>query len=366
MPEFNKPTKMTILILLIIFGGLILWNIIRSLMIQHQLAANQPIAAVTVAKAKQGTWHPYLYAVGSLVAINGVAISTQAAGNVVQLNFESGQNVKKGDFLLQIDDRQEQAELQNNEAGLKLAEITYERNKTLVGSGAISKQAFDESGAKFQQALANVAQTQAIINYKHITAPFDGKLGIRDVNLGQYIKPGDSIVSLQSMNPLYVNFFLPEQYLPQLKIGQTITLKVDGQPNDFFQGKINALNSLVDVQTHNITIQATVPNNKEKLYPGLFARINVILPTKSKVILVPATAINYTLYGNTVFILIRQQDKHKKETLTVKLQEVETGEQRNGQIIVTKGLRAGEEIVTSGQLKLTDGQAVIINNSVVP
>lgn len=366
MQGLSKPTKVTIIVLLSVFGAILLWNLIRHYMIQRALANNQPVAAVTTAKAVKSTWHPFLYATGTLSAVNGVSISTQAAGNIVQINFQSGQYVKKDDLLIQIDDRQEQAQLQNNLAAMKLAQITYERNKALAAQGAVARQAFDESCARYQQAIAQVAQTQAIIAYKHITAPFDGRLGIREVNLGQYVQPGNTLVSLQSMNPLYVNFFLPEQYLNQLTVGQTVTFKVDPLPTRVFQGKINAINSLVDTQTHNISVQATVPNHDQKLFPGLFARVNIILPIKKDVIVIPQTAINYTVYGNTVYVVKRKKEKEGKEKLTVELVDVETSEQRDNKMIVTKGLKAGEEIVTSGQLKLTNGQAVMINNSIQP
>jgi membrane fusion protein (multidrug efflux system) len=366
MTGLDKPTKITVLTLLLIFGLILFWNIIRGYIIAKIVAENQPIAAVTTTRAVLGTWHPFIYAVGTVAAINGVSISSQAAGNVVQINFESGQNIKKDTLLVQIDDRQEQAQLQNNIAAMNLAQITFERNKALLAQSAVPRQTYDQSCSQYQQAAAAVAQTQALIAYKHVTAPFDGKLGIRQINLGQYVRPGDNIVSLQSMNPLYVNFFLPEQYLAQLVVGQTITLKVDPAPNRSFQGKINAINSLVDVATHNVAVQATVPNNDGKLFPGLFARVNVVLPLKKKVVLIPQTAINYTLYGNTVFVLQRQKDKDGKALLTIALREVETGEQRNNQIIVTKGLKSGEEIVTSGQLKLSNGQTVTINNTIQP
>lgn len=365
MQGLNKPTKVTLLVLLIVFGGIISWNIIRGILIKRNLAANIPIPAVTTTQAIKSTWQPSLYAVGTLIAVNGVNISTQAEGNVVTINFQSGQGVKKNDFLLQIDDRQEQAQLQNNIAAMKLAQITYERNKALLQQSAISQQAFDQACANYQQAVATVAQTQAIINYKHITAPFDGKLGIRQVNLGQYVKPGDNIVSLQSMDPLYVNFYLPEQHLHQLSIGQLVTLKVDAMPKTVFKGRINALESLVDVQTHNLTVQATVNNKDGKLYPGLFARLRVLLPMKKNVVLVPATAINYTVYGDTIFV-VNHQKNADKEILTVSLRDVKTGEERNGQIIITEGIKPGDEVVTSGQLKLTNGQQIIINNTVQP
>lgn len=360
MKGINKSFKNTLVILITVFGIIVLWNIVRHFLIEHALASQAKVAAVSTTIAKSEHWQPYLEAVGTLSAINGVQVSTQGAGNVISINFQSGQLVKKGDLLVIIDDRVEQAELQNNLASLKLAQITYERNKTLAGSGAVSKQAFDEATAKYQQAQAAVAQTQAAIAYKNVTAPFDGKLGINNINLGQYLKPGDPIVALQSMDPLYVNFYLPEQVLHQLYINQVVQISVDAVPHQVFSGRIHALNSLVDTQTHNISVQAVVPNPSQKLYPGLFSRIKILLPAKQNVVTVPQTSINYTLYGNTVYVIT----KDAEAGLIATLKTVQTGDERDGKIIILRGLKAGEQVVSSGQLKLTNGQRVIINNTV--
>ncbi len=366
MKGINKQFRITLLILVIIFSLIIAWNIIRHYLIAQAIEAAQPVIAVSTATAQLGTWHPSLNAIGTLAAINGVSVSSQASGNVVTINFQSGQKVKKGDLLIQIDDRSEQAALQTNLANLKFAEVTYLRNKALVQKGAVSQEAFDEANAKFQVAQAAVTQTQTALSYKHITAPFDGKLGIRTVDLGQYVRPGDNLVFLEAMDPLYVNFYLPEKNLHDIYINQPITVKVDPLPNRLFKGKINAINSIIDVETHNILIQATVPNLDEKLYPGLFGRIIVILPEKQNVVSVPQTAINYTLYGDTVYVIKKEGRDKKGDIYKVILREVNIGEQRDNKVIISKGLKAGEQVVSSGQLKLSNGQRVVINNAIRP
>lgn len=185
--------------------------------------------------------------------------------------------------------------------------------------------------------------------------------------MGQYVRPGDNIVSLQALNTLYVNFYLPEKYLHQLYINQPVILRVDSQPQRKFTGKINALNSLVDTDTHNISVQATVSNQDEALYPGLFAKLNIVLPTKQNVITVPQTAINYTLYGDTVFVVKKNgKDDSGKDILVVSLREVTTGDERDNKVVITQGLKAGEWVVSSGQLKLANGERVVINNQVRP
>lgn len=369
MKGLNKHFKLTLLILAIFFGLVISWNILRSFLISYNIHKNKPLATISTTLARHETWHPRIFAVGTLSSTNGVALSTQLAGNIVGIYFSSGQRVKKNNLLIQIDDRVEQAQLQNYQAAFKLAEITFSRQKELVKQGVVSKQSFDEAAAKYQQTRASVAQTEATIAYKRITAPFEGKIGINTVNLGQYVKPGDNLVILQALNPLYVNFYLPEKNLHQLHINQLIRLNVDAVPQKTFYGKINALNAIVDTQTHNITLQATVANPDEQLYPGLFARVQVILPVKKNVVTIPQTAINYTLYGDTVYVVNRHRQskaKQGKDHITVSLREITLGEQQDNKLEVIRGLEAGEEIVTSGQLKLSNDQAVTINNTIQP
>jgi membrane fusion protein, multidrug efflux system len=367
MKGINRQFKMTLLVLLLLFATLFLWHIVKNDHLRKEMERNKPLIAVSTTKVQASTWQPYLYAVGVMDAINGINLSTQVAGNVVKINFKSGQRVKQGDFLIQLDDRVEQAQLENNRAALKLAEITYLRNKVLTEQGAVSKQTSDEATAKYQQAQASVAELQALLSYKHITAPFGGKIGIENISLGQYVKPGDNLVPLQALSPLYVYFYLPEKYVGQLYVNQPIVLTVDSLPKQLFRGKISALNALVDPQTHNMTVQAIIPNQGEKLYPGLFARIKVLLPQRRHVISIPQTAINYTLYGNTVY-MVKEEGKNKAgiEMFSVWLRDVSIGEERDNHILITHGLRANECIVSSGQLKLSNGQHVVINNAIQP
>lgn len=364
----HKRMKIMIITLSIIFGGIFCWNVFRHYMIERYLAENQsPPVTISATSAKIENWFPYLTTVGTLTAINGVSVTSQIGGIVTDITFNSGQHVKKGDLLIKIDDATERADLLNSEAQLKLAQINYQRNATLFKQHAVSEQNYDQSQAQYIEAQAAVEKTQAIIAQKNITAPFDGKIGIRTVNIGQYISPGTALVSLQSLDPLYVDFYLPEQDLRMLHPNQTIQLQIEAYPQQYFVGQLSAIDSLVDVQTHNIMVQATIPNKEERLYPGLFATIKVLLPKQENVITVPQTAIAYSLFGNSVF-LIKQtgKDEKGKPVLRVTQTYVTTGEERDNKVVILKGLKAGDRIATSGQLKLENGTQVLINNSVLP
>ena len=357
-----------IIALIIVFGGIFGWNILRSYFMKKYFANFQPppvtISAVT---AKNSTWTPSISAVGTLAAINGVSVSTEQSGNITDINFESGQMVKQGDLLIQIDDSVDQAQLQSAQATLALAKLSYQRYQKLYTEQAVSEQNRDQIFTNMQTAQASVNQIQATIAQKHITAPFTGKIGIRKVNLGQYVSPGTQLVSLQQMDPLFVNFSIPEQYLGSISLGQAIELEVAGYPKQSFVGKITAINSTVDTQTHNIQLQGTIPNKDNKLYPGLFANIKVMQPTQENVISVPQTAITYSLFGNSVYVIYDDgKDKDGKTIQRVKQVFVSTGAEYKDNIIITDGLKAGEQIVTSGQLKLDNATQVIVNNKVQP
>lgn len=410
----NKVTKkrmiIMIIFLFIIFGGIIAFNLFKAFMMKRFFAHYEP-PAVTVSSvtAKLQDWEPTISAVGNFVAINGVEVNSQAAGNVVAIQFDSGEFIEKGQALIDIDDTVDAATLKFNQSDLALQQINYNRQTDLFKRGATPSSSVDEARAKLLQAQANVEKTQAIIRQKHITAPFSGRLGIRQVNLGQYISPGETaIVSLQSLDPLYLEFYLPEQYLKQLSIGQKIIFKVEQNHQYLFQGTISAINSKVDVNTHNILVQATVPNCpakavanpeqstlvkvKEQDYfkkammicnsdlnaknhvtafnfiPGMFADIEVIQPTISKVLVLPSTAISYSLYGNSVFVIEKdkngKQDDKEDDILRVKRVFVTTGEQKGNYTIIKKGISAGTQVVSAGELKLQDDTRVVINNDV--
>ena len=404
--------RMTIMIVAlgIIFGGIIGFNVFKKIMIKRFFAHYEaPPVAVSTVKAIKKNWQPHLQAVGNFVAVNGVEVNSEASGSVVKIHFDSGQYITKDQPLIDIDDSIDQALLKFNQADMALKKISYQRQLDLLKRGATSSSSVDEAKANLQQAEANVEKIIAQIRQKHLLAPFSGRLGIRQVNLGQYITPGQtSVVTLQSLDPLYLEFNLPEQMYNLLHINQSITFSVEEFPNMLFKGKINAINSKVDPSTHNILVQATLPNcpalplnelsqsplidvkqdadsnkkivlchsdknsenkiNQFLFIPGMFTAIAIELPAIKDVIVLPSTAISYSLYGNSVFI-VEDNKKNKKNAegkpiYQVKRAFITTGEQEGNYTIIKTGVKAGQQVVSSGELKLQNGANVVINNSI--
>ncbi len=388
----------------VFFGGIIAYNLLKGYMMKRFFANFTP-PAVTVSSitAIKKNWEPRLHAVGSFVAINGVEVNSQASGNVVAIHFDSGQYVEENKPLIDIYDSVDQATLKAKQSELALQEINYKRQTDLFKHNATPGSSVDEARAKLLQAQADVEKTNAIISQKHITAPFSGQLGIRQVNLGQYLAPGQTtIASLQSMDPIYLEFFLPEQLFNRLHINQAITFSIEQNPNLLFAGKITAINSKIDTSTHNVKVQATLSNcptaamhdpshssliaakkqrsggkilvrcdselNKKNtvqqynFIPGMFAAIEIEEPAIPDVVVLPTTAISYTLYGNSVYII--EKDKDNKDLFVVKRVFVSTGDQQGNDTVITKGIKAGQLVVNSGELKLQDGTHVVINNAV--
>ena len=355
--------RMTIMViaLVIVFGAIFGWGMVKNYYTRKFLANYKPPpATVSAAKVVETAWNPTLKAVGTLTAVYGVNVSSQTTGMINKILFNSGQLVKKGQVLIQLDDAVDQRDLQNFEAQLQVAKLKYDRYLKLKGTQALSQEAIDEAQSAYMQAKAQVAKAQALINQKTIRAPFDGKIGIRQVNLGQYIQPGANVASLQSLDPLLVQFSLPEQDLNVVKVGQPIQVKVDSSPGKVYPGVVSAINSEVDQQTRSILIQARVPNPRYALYPGSFANLSVVLPQQQHVLIVPQTAVNYSLYGDSVYVI-----EASKTNPHVKQQLVKTGDKINNNIVILEGLRAGDLIVTSGQMKLHNGARVVISNDVV-
>lgn len=397
----------TVLALLVIFGGLIVYNIIKQSVTQYYLNHYQlPAVTVSAVKVIPRDWHPYLASIGTFVAINGVDVNTQSAGKVTKIYFNSGEYVEKDRLLIDIDDSVEQALLKFHQANLVLQQANYQRQTDLIKRNATAVSTVDEARAKMLQAQANVENTQATIDLKHIKAPFAGQLGIRQIDLGQYIQPGTtSIVSLQSLDPIYLNFYMPEQTINSIKIGQNIRFSVEQNPGLYFTGKITAINSKIDEKTHNIQVQATVENcarhpeqNEESLkhqewsrnarqdsetntipcstednqkqhiqqfnfIPGMFAHIEVEQPVLRNVIAIPTTAIAYSMYGDSVFVINQQRNKAQKDVLTVKRVYVTPGETQGNDTLIKQGIEPNQLIVTAGELKLQDGTEVIIDSS---
>ena len=363
----TKRMTLMIIFLLVVFGGIFGWNAVSAYFMKRYFASYQPPpATVSTTKVQQVNWQTYISSVGTLSASDGVDITPQASGTLVAMPFESGQMVKKGDLLAKIDDAIEQADLANNTAALRLAKISYERNKDLYHKRAISKSQLDETEAKLTQASAAVDRTKALIAQKNIQAPFDGKIGIKLVDTWQFVGAGTPLVTLQNVNPMKVNFYLPEQETPKLYVGQAIEVKVDTHTNRNFKGKITAIDAKINKDSHNILVQGTLPNDNKQLLPGLFANIDILLPQQQQVLVIPETAIDFSLFGDSVYVIepsSEAKDKEGKPLLIAKRRFVIAGERQAGKVLISKGLKAGDEVVTAGQLKLSDGATVIINNS---
>ena len=326
-----------------------------------------PPTAVSTVVAKQTSWQPTLDTIGSVVAINGVTVSTDLAGIVSQIAFESGAKVHAGDLLVHLDTSQEEAQLHQAEAQRDLAQVNLKRNTGLLASRTISQSDYDTSEATFRQMQATVDQYRAVIARKTLRAAFDGVVGIRQANLGQYLNTGDPVVTLQSFDPIYVNFSLPQQNLSKLAVGQTVELHADAFDKEPFTGKINAINSLVDQTTRNVQIQATLSNPDAKLRPGMFVKVSVLMNESKEVIAIPATAIHYAPYGDSIFIVSDMKDPQSgKPYKGVREQFVKVGQARGDLVAIESGLKPGEEVATSGVFRLRNSAPVVVNNETKP
>jgi membrane fusion protein, multidrug efflux system len=328
--------------------------------------APPPENAVTTTVVKVQTWPSVVRAIGSLEAVNGVVLSADLPGVVSRINFESGTPAKAGDVLVQVSIEQEDAQLKSAEAKRDLAAVTLARQKELWAKQSASKADYDTAEANYRDMVATVSNAQATITRKTIKAPFDGVLGIRKVQLGQYVNSGDQIVSLQSLDPVRVNFSLPQQALAVIHPGSTVRITSDATGEDGFTGTVNAVNSKVDESTRTFQAQATLSNTGLRLRPGMFVNVEVQLPDQQSVLPLPASAINYAPYGNSVFIVEEMKGKDGKPYKGVRQQFVTTGATRGDLVAITKGINAGEEVVTSGVFKLQNGGHVSVNNTVQP
>jgi membrane fusion protein, multidrug efflux system len=326
-----------------------------------------PPTAVSTEIAKQTSWQPTLDTIGSVVAINGVTVSTDLAGIVSQIAFESGAKVRAGDLLIHLDTTQEEAQLHQAEAQRDLAQVNLKRNTGLLASRTISQSDYDTSEATFRQMQATVDQYRALIARKTLRAAFDGIVGIRQANLGQYLNTGDPVVTLQSYDPIYVNFSLPQQDLSKLAVGQTVELHADAFEKETFTGKINAINSLVDQATRNVQIQATLSNPAAKLRPGMFVKASVLMNESKPVVAIPATAIHYAPYGDSIFIVSDMKDPQSgKSYKGVREQFVKVGQTRGDLVAIESGLKPGEEVATSGVFRLRNAAPIVVNNQTKP
>lgn len=329
-------------------------------------AMQPPPEAVTTIVADRAEWPTSLAAIGTVAAVQGVTVSADLPGIVDRIQFDSGRTVKEGDVLVVLDTRQEQAQLAAAEAELELARLTFERMQGLIAHDAVSRAEFDAAAAAQKQAEARIREIRATIERKTIRAPFAGILGIRAVNLGQYLTSGDPIVPLQSLNPIYVNFGVPQQDAVQIRRGRQVRITAADVGNLEFAGRITAVDSVVDETTRNVTVQATLDNRGGKLRPGMFVQAEVMLGASQSVVALPASAISYAPYGDSVYIVTDLKDPEGRSYRGVRQQVVTLGGSRGDQIAVLSGLEPGDVVVTSGVFKLRNGAAVQINNEVQP
>ncbi len=326
-----------------------------------------PADTVTTAAVTETVWQPFLSSVGSLSAVQGVTVTAQLDGNVAKIAFAAGSSVKAGDLLLQQDTSAEEAQLHAAEAAAELARLNLGRSRQLLSDSTISQSQYDGEDAGSKQAEAQAATIRAAIAKKTIRAPFSGRLGVRLVNLGQTLKAGDPIVSLQALDPIYADFYLPQQDLARIAEGTPVRLSGEAVPGGEVDGKITAINPSVDSDTRNVRAEATIANAKEGLHPGMFVHVNVLLPDRQKVLVIPTTSVLYAPYGNSVFVVGETKDaKTGQAAKTVRQQFVRLGEARGDFVAVLDGLKAGDEVVSSGPFKLRNGESVVVNNASAP
>jgi len=325
-----------------------------------------PPTAVTTVVAKRETWPTTLEVIGTAAAIQGVTVGADLPGTVDKIHFESGQSVKDGDILVELDIRQEKAQLANIEAQRDLARIQYGRSEELVKAGVISKSEYDNAASQQKATEAQVGEIKASIARKTIHAPFSGILGIRQISLGQYLAAGQAIVSLQALNPIYVNFGVPQQDTPKMSIGRALQVTTTDLPGVVFNGKITALDSVVNEQTRNIQVQATFQNQAGRLRPGMYVQVELPLGKPRDVIPLPASAINYAPYGDSVFVVAEMKDQKGNTYRGVKQQVVKIEGSRGDQVAIISGINPGDEIVSAGVFRLRNAAPVLVNNSVQP
>jgi membrane fusion protein (multidrug efflux system) len=329
-------------------------------------AFQPPPEAVTTITARQDEWPATLAAIGSVSAVQGVTVSADLPGIVERIDFDSGRMVRAGDLLVKLDTRQEQAQLTAAEAQRGLAKLNLDRARGLREEGIVSQSEYDRVAAEFEQAVARVGEIQATIARKTIRAPFSGILGIRQVNLGQYLTGGDAIVPLQALAPIYVNFSVPQQEVGRVRTGREVRVTLENAPGVSLAGSITAVEAVVDEATRNVQVQATLDNRDGRLRPGMYVQAQVVLGASTAVISLPTSAVSYAPFGDSVFVVEDVKGPKGETYRGVRQQFVKLGGARGDQVAVLDGVKAGEEIVTSGAFKLRNGAAVHVNNDVRP
>ncbi|NVN84530.1 MAG: efflux RND transporter periplasmic adaptor subunit [Rhodopseudomonas sp.] len=368
-----RPVRMTRwfiivgLLLALLVGGLVGFNAFRSHMIAQFFAGNKPPpVSVTVAEAKSEVIPNLLTAVGDLAAVHQVNVTNDVNGRITDIMFTAGSTVKVGTPLVQLFDGAEQGDLASFKAQAKAAELALDRAKQLAARQFGPQATVDNAQAAFDQAQAGIAKTEAVISQKLVRAPFDGVLGVRHAEVGQYLTAGTQIVTLTDLSAVYANFTVTEKDSGTLKVGQIVRVAVDAYPGKVFEGKLTAIEPQINTDTRNIRVQATIDNPDQILKPGMFATTTVVLPDKPAVITVPETAVDYTLYGDSVYLITENKSEDGKTNLTAVRTFVRTGDRAKGRAVIVSGLKAGDRVVAVGQLKLQSGAAVEISSDPAP
>jgi membrane fusion protein (multidrug efflux system) len=358
------------LMLMAVVGGVGVLGVFKVLQIQGAMAQassfQPPPEAVTTIEARAEQWPGTLGAIGTVHAVRGVTVSADLPGVVESITFESGRNVREGEILVRLDARQERAQLAAAEAQRDLAKVNLERTRGLVEQGILAQAELDRATAEHRQAEARVGEIGAIIERKQIRAPFSGVLGIRQVNLGQYLEGGAAIVPLQSLDPVHVNFSVPQQQVGAMRVGGEVQVMAEGLGAEPLTGRITAINSVVDEATRNVEVQATFDNPGGRLRPGMFVEAQVRTGETASILVLPASAISYAPYGDSVFVVSEMKRPDGTAYKGVRQQFVKLGATRGDQVAIVSGLQPGDEVVTSGAFKLRTGAAVLVDNSVQP
>jgi membrane fusion protein (multidrug efflux system) len=364
----KKKVFLAIVGVLVVIGALVG---IKAMQIKKLMSMPQtpPPESISSAVAHEEKWQDTISAVGSINAVQGVTVTPEIAGTVKEIAFESGAMVAKGDLLVRFDTSTEEAQLKALNAQLEWARLSLDRSKKLRTDNTVSQSELDQAEASFQQAKANADATQAIIDKKTIRAPFSGKLGIRQVNLGEYVDSGKPIVSLQSLTPVYADFSMPQQTLSQIKTGMTVRVALDTYTNKQFEGTLTAINPELDESTRSVRMQATLDNADLLLRPGMFARIEVVLPSEQKLLVIPATSVLSAPYGDSVYVIEQSTNAPagtNKPDMVVRQQLIRTGRARGDFISVETGLKPGDHIVSAGLFKLRNGSTVTESTQEAP
>lgn len=363
----KKRLFFTILGLVIVFGGIFGFKWFVAYKTQEYFANRQaPVQTVTATVAEAATWQPAIEAVGSMQAVHGVDIAAETTGKVVEVTVNDGAEVEAGQVIVRLDSEGLRAELRGARAEASLAEIQRDRQSRMRKENAVSESDYDRAVSQLEQALAHVDDVQAQLDKKTIKAPFAGRLGIIQVDVGQYVKAGDPVVTLQNLDPISVDFTVPQQELARIAVDQPVAVRTDAFPDQSFDGRVIAISPKVNRQTRSVPVRGRVGNPESVLRPGMFVDVTVELPTQENVITLPQTAVTYNPYGDSVFLINETKTDAGENELTVERKFIKTGATRGDQVQILQGLSEGDRVVTSGQLKLRNGSKVKVEDSPAP